>query len=79
MCRPAPNIELALVAGHIKNGDPPKLSELFHKNQWLLFDADWLCAELRKVTDDGYEDETASLVVKLLSKDRTAQRGPLRP
>ena len=73
MCRPAPTIELALVAGHIKKGDEAKLYEYFHKNQWLLFDADWLCAELRKVTDDGYEDETASLVVKLLSKGRIAK------
>lgn len=73
MCAPAPRIELALVAGHIKNGDKPKLSELFKKNRWLLFDDDWLRKELRKVTDDGYEDETASLVVKLLSKERIAK------
>ena len=73
MCRPGPTIELALVAGHIKNGDELKLHEYFHKNRWLLFDADWLCKELRKVTDDGYEDETASLVVKLLSSRPNSQ------
>jgi hypothetical protein len=69
MCRPGPTIELALVAGHIKKGDELKLSELFRKNQWRLFDADWLCKELRKATNESYEDETASLVVKLLSKE----------
>ncbi len=31
MCRPRPTIKLALVAGHIKNGDEPKLFELFRK------------------------------------------------
>jgi hypothetical protein len=44
------------------------------QDQWLLFDADWLCKELRRVTNDGYEDETASLVVKLLSKRPNSQK-----
>lgn len=68
-CSAAPEVTLCLAAGKIASSqDRAKLSAHFETKGWLLFDEEWLCGELGRFSDAGYEDEVAIVVAKLLRR-----------
>ena len=73
-CRPNPKVELCLVAGRIPSKtERGKLHSFFRRKRWRLLDEDWLCSSLTGVTEDGYTNDLAAVVAKLLLRARTAR------
>jgi hypothetical protein len=67
LCRKNPSVRLCLVAGRIKNAnDRETLMKLFSKNGWQLWDDNWLREQLSELARDGYDNQVASVVAKLL-------------
>ncbi len=67
-CGPSPKVRLALAAGKIYNSDTdlPKLRALFEAKGFLLFDPKWLKAGLERAAKEGFENDLAFIVSKLL-------------
>ena len=66
-CTPSPTVTLALAAGKIVNEtDRAKIREHFKKNNWELFDQEWLKKQLESVSHSRYENEVAAIVAKIL-------------
>ncbi len=66
-CRPRPTVTLCLAAGRLASArEREKLRQLFDRRGWRLFDRDLLCARLLATADGGYDNDVASIVVKLL-------------
>lgn len=67
---PRPQVVLALATGKRASVcDRDAMSKHFADNGWRLFDEDWIRTELRSVVSDGYENDMALVVTKLLMKD----------
>jgi hypothetical protein len=64
-----PSIRYGLVAGKIKAGNEPKIREIFDAKDWLLVTPSDLASGLRKFADRGYEDDVATMVVKILERN----------
>jgi len=64
-----PTIRYGLVAGRIKAGDEPQLREIFNAKGWLLITPSELAQGLRQFADRGYEDDIATMVVKILERN----------
>jgi hypothetical protein len=64
-----PSIRFGLVAGKIKAGDEPQLREIFNTKGWLLITPGDLANGLRKFADRGYEDDVATMIVKILERN----------
>jgi hypothetical protein len=69
-CRKNPRVQLALACGKIKSeADRKKLHAHFKKKGWALWDEAWLRARIRHMATQGYENQVASVVVKLLLRE----------
>jgi hypothetical protein len=69
-CRRTPKVRLALAAGKILNdADRERLHTLFTRNSWVLFDEEWLREGLQNAANEGYENDVASVVSKLLLRN----------
>ena len=64
-CRPDPTMTLCLVAGNIYN-HREEIVALFERNDWQLWDAEWLRAELGVLAESGYDNSVEAIVSKLL-------------
>jgi hypothetical protein len=79
-CAADPRIRLALAAGKIaKKSDREGLIAHFQKKGWLLFDDHWARAELIAAANDGYVDDVAHVVAKLLSRGGTKSKREEEP
>jgi hypothetical protein len=67
-CNPSPTVQLCLVAGRIASErDRMQLRQYFASKDWLLWDDEWLRAELLKASAAGYENDSHIVVAKLLT------------
>ncbi len=70
-----PRIKLCLAAGNIRNGDRESILRYFNRRRhWLLFDKEWIVEALNKYAKLGYNNETASVVMKLINPDTTQKK-----
>lgn len=63
---PNPNIRLCLVAGRTVPADRHKLQAYFEERNWTLWTEEWIKAELANLANQGYENDVATVVAKLL-------------
>ncbi len=75
-CARKPRVTLGLAAGKIK-GDEAWLSQCFAKRHWLFWGPTKLRAELEALCQAGYENNTATVVAKILLRKSKAARYPL--
>ena len=70
-CLKNTRIILALAVGKIyqKEKSLPELEKLFNKNSWKLLDPNYIKSELRALASRGYENDTATIVSKILMRD----------
>lgn len=69
LCRPAPTVVLALATGKTATRcDRTALDARFAGEDWRLFDDAWIHARLTSTAEDGYENDLALIVSKLLLK-----------
>jgi hypothetical protein len=72
-CAPQPSVRLCLAVGKLANKtDRPGLESHFNNEGWRLFDAHWLRERLVRASNQGYENDIAFVVSKILLKDRKA-------
>jgi len=70
-CVQAPKVQLALATGNLAaKSDRPGIKAEFEKQGWRLFDDVWIREQLKTVATDAYENEVATIVAKLLLKQR---------
>jgi hypothetical protein len=74
-CPPGTKAQLCLAAGNIY-GDPAALHAIFAAKGWQLFDRNWLRAGLEALATESYENSVASIVAKLLLRDRESGTAP---
>ena len=65
----SPTIRYVVVAGKIKTGHEPRLREIFEKNRWQLITPAALAEGLRQFAKRGYEDDLATMIVKILERN----------
>ena len=70
-CASAPQITLCLAAGNIYQ-DVDRLRDHFDRNDWLLWDGNWVRQELAELSKSGYDNTTAAIVTKLLLRPEKA-------
>ena len=76
-CAPRPRVTWCLAAGKIASErSRHALKDLFESRRWMLMDEDWIAERLRTMATTGYENDVATMVVKLLL--RVEQRLPKR-
>jgi hypothetical protein len=69
-CRKNPRVQLALACGKIKSdADRKKLHAHFKRKGWDLWDEDWLKTCVKRLANQSYENQVASVVAKLLLRD----------
>jgi hypothetical protein len=73
LCRPKPKVQLCLAAGKIQQKDHEALKAHFVKNNWQLFDRDWIREHLKKAVVTSYENDVIFVVAKLLLRDLVCQ------
>jgi hypothetical protein len=64
-----PTIRYVVVAGKIKTGHESRLRDIFEKNGWQLITPAALAEGLRKFAQRGYEDDIATMIVKILERN----------
>lgn len=70
-CAPAPTVQLGLATGKIAGGsDRAALLAQFDQQGWRLLDDAWVRQKLAATSTQGYENEVAIVVAKLLSAER---------
>ena len=70
-----PSVRLVLVCGKIvREKDRKLLREHFRKNNWLLWDDEWLTDKLQAMSQGGYENSVVAVVSKLLLRGRASNR-----
>jgi hypothetical protein len=67
-----PRVHLCLAAGHIARDSKESLKQHFRSKRWKLFDPDWIRDELLKLADVGYQNDVATMTVKLLNRQNVA-------
>lgn len=69
LCRPKPDVKLCLAAAKIASRtDRDGLKAHFDTNGWRLYDDHEIKRRLQACADDGYENEVALVVTKLLMR-----------
>ena len=69
-CHDNPRVQLALACGKIKNEtDRKELGARFEENNWKLWDEAWIKEGIRKMADQGYENQVASVVAKMMLRE----------
>ncbi|HEY0100340.1 MAG TPA: hypothetical protein VGB76_15445 [Pyrinomonadaceae bacterium] len=64
-CPSKPKITLCLAAGNTYQ-DASLLRQHFERNDWVLWDGDWVRRELAELSKSGYDNTVAAIVSKLL-------------
>ena len=71
---------LALAAGKIRNKkDKYLLHDHFTKNDWVLFDTQWIVSRLITATDQSYFDSVQDVVSKLIVRNKVEQGAAANP
>ncbi len=68
-CNEAVTVRLAMAVGKISRGDDQRLAEHFGENGWPLFGPGWLREKLNQLSKQGYSNQVAAVVAKLLLRD----------
>jgi len=66
---PSPTVKLALAAGNVAKGKD-QFPALFEERGLVWFGPDWIVERLEELSTTGYDNEVASVVSKLLLKQR---------
>jgi hypothetical protein len=70
-CASSPSVKLCLVAGKVASEtDRGKIKNLLERKGWGFFDDNWLKDKLLAVSNSGYENEIASVVAKILLREK---------
>jgi hypothetical protein len=70
-CREAPQVRLALACGKIRNeADRKAIRAHFEAQGWDLWDEPWLRDHLKRMSEQGYENQVSAVVAKLLLRGR---------
>lgn len=67
-------IRLGLACGKIVAGDEDAIRELFAKQDWLLVTPSEIAKSIRDLANKGYENEIATVVVKILERGKNDPR-----
>lgn len=79
-CATSPSVKLCLAAGKVASElDRNKIKSLFDRNDWGFFDDSWLREKLLAVSNTGYENEVASVVAKILLREKPRHNEALQP
>ena len=75
MCAPSPTVTLALAAGHFaSDADRNWTRDLFVKNNWLLWDEEWIYQRLIELAASDYQNQVSSVVSKLILRHLTRKK-----
>ncbi len=70
-CPPDARVQLCLACGRIASDkDRQGLRDHFAAKGWLLWDELWLREKLKKMSDQGYENQVSAVVAKLLLRGK---------
>lgn len=70
-CRPNAEIKLCLACGRIATDtDREGLRKHFNEKGWELWDERWLKERLKRMSDQGYENQVSAVVAKLLLRGK---------
>jgi hypothetical protein len=70
-CSPDAGVKLCLACGRIaSDADRAGLHQLFAEKGWELWDEPWLRARLKRMSDQGYENQVSAVVAKLLLRGK---------
>jgi hypothetical protein len=70
-CAPNAEIKLCLACGRIAtDADRIGLHKYFTENGWELWDEPWLRERLKRMSDQGYENQVSAVVAKLLLRGK---------
>ena len=62
-----PAVRLCLAAPNIVESDESRIRAHFKESNWILLDRIWIVERLNRISKDGYEDSTVSILTKLLA------------
>lgn len=74
LCAPDVKVRLGLIHAHSTAHNAPLLTDLFEKQDWLLYGPEWLLEHLGRMAAGSYENSTAAVVAKLLLRRDGAER-----
>lgn len=66
MCNERTKLQLCLAVGKFYSQDESRLVGHFKQQGWRIFTPDWLCDQLLHAADEGYENDSACVVSRLL-------------
>jgi len=70
-CRPNAKVKLCLACGRIAtDADRAGLHKHFVEMGWELWDEPWLKGRLKRMSDQGYENQVSAVVAKLLLRGK---------
>lgn len=70
-CRTNAEVKLCLACGRIAtNADRAGLHKHFAEKGWELWDEPWLRERLKRMSDQGYENQVSAVVAKLLLRGK---------
>lgn len=70
-CAPNPSVQLGLATGNIaRRSDRAALRTHFDEHGWRLLDDTWVRDQLAATSKQGYENDVAIVVAKILSAER---------
>lgn len=70
-CAFSPSVKLCLAAGKVASEpDRRNIINLFERNGWGFLDDSWVKEKLLAVSNSGYENEVASVVAKILLREK---------
>lgn len=79
-CSSSPSVKLCLAAGKVASEtDRGKIKNLFKRKGWDFYDDKWLKDKLLSVSKSGYENEVASVVAKILLREKPRHNHHLQP
>lgn len=70
LCPANVTVRLGLIYGYATKTNAALLEQRFQKEDWVLYDADWLFGHLQQMADGSYENSTAAVVAKLLLRSQ---------
>jgi hypothetical protein len=70
----SPTLQLGLVAGKINGKDQPRLCKLFGQREWLFVGPSELATWLSRFADRGYDNDVATIVVKIIERNSAPLR-----
>lgn len=70
-CRKAPKVRLALACGKVRNeADRTAIRAHFDAQGWDLWDEPWLRERLRRMANQGYENQVSAVFAKILLRGK---------